>query len=80
MKENECTGRPHGFRTSFRTWVQDTEATSYEVAETILAHTIDAKVQRAYARSDLLERRRPVMEAWAQHVTGGAGSVVKLVR
>nr|WP_319250520.1 integrase arm-type DNA-binding domain-containing protein [uncultured Celeribacter sp.] len=78
MKENNCTGRPHGFRTSFRTWVQDTDACSFEVAETILAHTIDAKVQRAYARSDLLDRRRPVMEAWAQHVTGNSGNVVAL--
>lgn len=78
MKENGHAGRPHGFRTSFRTWVQDTDAASFKVAETVLAHTIDAKVQRAYARSDLLERRRPVMEAWAQHVTGGAGNVVRL--
>lgn len=61
--------RPHGLRTTFRTWVQDTDACSYEVAETILAHSIGAKVERSYARSDLLDRRRPVMDAWARHVT-----------
>lgn len=78
MSENGHEGRPHGFRTSFKTWVQDTDAASYEVSEAILAHVIDGKVQRAYARSDLLERRRPVMQAWADYVTGGAGNVVRL--
>lgn len=63
-------GRPHGFRTAFRTWVQDTDACSYDVAETILGHRIGNKIERSYARSDLLERRRPVMAAWAAHVTG----------
>ena len=62
------TGRPHGFRASFRTWAEDT-GVSWELAETILGHTIKGKVERAYARSDLLERRRPVMEAWAAHIT-----------
>ncbi|WPZ29003.1 integrase arm-type DNA-binding domain-containing protein [Sulfitobacter sp. OXR-159] len=72
-------GRPHGFRTSFRTWVQDTDACSFEVAETILGHAINTKVQRAYARSDLLDRRRLVMEAWARFVTGeGAATVTQL--
>lgn len=73
-------GRPHGFRTSFRTWVQDTDACSWDVSETVLAHTIGSNTERSYARSDLLDRRRPVMEAWASHVTGAAGNVVKLAR
>lgn len=72
-------GRPHGFRTTFRTWVQDTDACSFEVAETVLGHTINTKVQRSYARSDLLERRRIVMEAWSRFVTGeGAATVTQL--
>lgn len=70
LRDNGIQGKPHGFRTSFRTWVQDTNACSWEVAETVLAHTIGDKTERAYARSDLLDRRRPVMEAWARHVTG----------
>ncbi|MGA0615979.1 tyrosine-type recombinase/integrase [Paracoccus sp. KR1-242] len=69
-------GRPHGFRTSFRTWVQDTDACSWEVSETILNHIIGGKTERAYARSDLLDRRRPVMEAWAAFVTGKAAQNV----
>jgi integrase len=66
----EELGRPHGFRTSFRTWVQDTGACSFEVAEKVIGHTIDSKVARSYARSDLLDRRKAVMEAWARFVTG----------
>jgi integrase len=61
---------PHGFRTSFRSWVQDTEAASYDVAETALGHVIGGKVERAYARSDLLDRRRVLMTRWADFVTG----------
>ncbi|MFY0311584.1 tyrosine-type recombinase/integrase [Leisingera sp. D0M16] len=64
-------GRPHGFRSSFRDWVRDTDACAWEVAETVLDHKIGSTVERSYARSDLLERRRPVMEAWAAYVTGG---------
>ncbi|MEQ3669599.1 integrase arm-type DNA-binding domain-containing protein [Pseudophaeobacter sp.] len=69
---------PHGMRTSFRTWVQDTDAASYDVAETALAHIVGGKVERAYARSDLLERRRVLMEAWADFVTGIETKVVPI--
>lgn len=64
-------GTPHGFRTSFRTWVQDTQATTFDIAETCLAHQIGGKVERAYARSDMLDQRRIVMDLWAAHVTSG---------
>ncbi len=60
----------HGFRTSFRTWVQDTDACPYEVAETALGHQIGSSVERSYARSDRLEQRRIVMQKWADFVTG----------
>ena len=73
-------GRVHGFRTSFRSWVQDTDACSWEVAETILAHTIGNKVERSYARSDILDRRRVAMQKWADFVTGQTGKVVQLHR
>lgn len=62
-------GRPHGFRTSFRSWVQDTDATTFDVSETILGHKVGSKVERSYARSDLLERRALVMQAWADFVS-----------
>lgn len=73
MKDNGIEGKPHGFRTTFRTWVQDNETTSREVAETILGHITGGKTERAYARSDLFDLRRPVMQAWASYVTGKTG-------
>jgi integrase len=69
---------PHGMRTSFRTWVQDTDAANYDVAETALAHIVGGKVERAYARSDLLDRRRILMQSWADFVTGAVSKVVPL--
>lgn len=80
MKDMGEDGRPHGFRTSFRTWVQDTDACPWDVSETILDHTIGGTVERTYARSDLLERRRPVMEAWARFVTGEQAADVVPIR
>jgi integrase len=54
----------HGFRSSFRTWAA--EATSYpeDLAEKALAHEGDDKVVAAYKRTDLLEKRRPMMAEW----------------
>ncbi|GGH32477.1 protein of unknown function [Cribrihabitans marinus] len=74
------SGRMHGFRTSFRTWVQDTEAGSWEVAETALAHTIGNKVERSYARSDLLDQRRILMQKWGDYVTQSESSESKVVK
>ena len=70
LRDNGIEGKPHGFRASFRTWVQDNDTASWDVAETVLGHSIGGKTERAYARSDLLERRRPVMQAWAEYVAG----------
>ena len=58
---------PHGLRASFRTWCGET-GVPREVAEAALAHTVGG-VEAAYSRGDYLERRRPVMNNWAQVVT-----------
>lgn len=55
----------HGFRTSFKTWCQERTNTPREVSEMALAHTIRDKSEAAYARSDLFEKRRALMERWA---------------
>lgn len=68
LRTMDAPGTPHGFRTSFRTWVQETEACGYEVAEMVLGHRIGGIVERTYARSDLLEQRRAVMKNWAGYV------------
>jgi integrase len=59
----------HGFRTSFSTWAADRGA-DLEVRETCLAHKFGNAVMRSYQRSDLFERRRELMQTWADHVTG----------
>jgi len=59
----------HGFRTTLRTWMQDNR-TDYEVAETVLAHKVGSDVAQAYARGDYLERRREVMQNWADYAFG----------
>jgi integrase len=66
----------HGFRTSFRTWCSDVAHVEFEVAESCLSHRVGSAVSRAYARSDMLERRRPVMESWSRYVTGEANASV----
>jgi integrase len=68
----------HGFRTSFRTWCSDIAHVEFEVAESCLSHRVGSAVSRAYARSEMLERRRPIMAAWANFVTGSENNVVPL--
>jgi len=78
MERRELEARPHGFRTSLRTWLAEATDAPHEVAETMLGHTVDGSVVRAYRRTDFLEQRAKLAERWAEHVTGGAGRVVKL--
>jgi integrase len=61
---------PHGFRSTFRDWAGETQDMGQEVAERALAHTIKNKAESAYARSDLLEKRRKLMESWSENCTG----------
>jgi integrase len=68
----------HGFRTSFRTWVQEQTNTAHEVAERALAHKITDKSEAAYARSDLFEKRRKLMDAWANYLNQKPAKVVQL--
>ena len=76
LKELGVDAMPHGFRSSFRDWCADT-GKEREIAEAALAHTVGG-VEGAYFRSDLFERRRRLMDAWAQFLAGDAGKVVRL--
>ena len=67
LRENGIACVPHGLRSSFRDFCGETGVVR-EVAEAALAH-LPGHVERAYARADLLERRRPVMDAWADYIT-----------
>ena len=55
----------HGFRSTFRDWAAEAAGAPREVAEAALAHQFGTDVERAYARSDLLERRRELMGQWS---------------
>jgi integrase len=57
----------HGFRSSFRDWAAEQTNFPREVAELALAHRVGEKVERAYQRSDLLQKRRQLAEAWARY-------------
>jgi integrase len=69
---------PHGFRSSFRDWAGETRPEGREVVEAALAHTVKDKAEAAYARSDLLEKRRPLMDAWADQCARLPAAVVAL--
>ncbi len=59
----------HGFRSTFRDWAAERSEAPREVAEAALAHTLADKVEAAYRRSDLFEKRRALMDEWAQFCT-----------
>jgi integrase len=57
----------HGFRSTFRDWTAERTATPHEVAEMALAHTVASKVEAAYRRGDLFDKRRKLMTDWARY-------------
>jgi integrase len=57
----------HGFRSSFRDWAGNETHFPRELAEAALAHVVGDKAEQAYRRSDALEKRRALMEAWAAY-------------
>lgn len=59
----------HGFRSGFRDWSAECTGYAHEVAEMALAHTIENKVERAYRRGDLFDKRRRLMDDWATYCT-----------
>jgi integrase len=72
----------HGFRSTFRDWAAERTNYPREAAEMALAHAIGDKVEAAYRRGDLFEKRRRMMEDWAKHcdTVAKAGEVVALHR
>ena len=65
-------GTVHGFRSSFKNWTLERTDTPWAVSEAALAHVLGNATEQAYARSDLYERRRALMQQWADYLTGGA--------
>lgn len=68
----------HGFRSTFRDWASEVANAPREVAEISLSHRVGSDVERAYARSDLLDKRRALMERWSQFVSGVGARAIKI--
>lgn len=66
----DANGRPivvHGFRATFRTWAEEISSFPHTIVEEAMGHAVGTRVERAYRRSDVLERRRSLMSAWASY-------------
>ena len=69
----------HGFRSTFSDWCAEQTTTASEVREMALAHTVSDKVEAAYRRGDLFEKRRQLVQAWAAFCAGLAeGNILPL--
>ncbi len=68
LKDLEIAAVPHGFRSSFRDWTAEETDHPREVIEAALAHMVQNKVEAAYRRTDLFERRRILMDDWARYL------------
>lgn len=82
MRRMKADAVPHGFRSTFRDWCAERTNYPSAVAEMALAHTIDNKVEAAYRRGDLLERRQRLMADWAKfcNTVQTSGDVVPINR
>ena len=72
LRELGISAVPHGFRSSFRDWAGEQTDAPHAVMEAALSHVIRNQVEAAYARSDLFERRRRLMDDWAGYLAGGS--------
>lgn len=70
MVRRGLTARPGGFRASMKTWMTEGSIGSDHIQETIMSHKVGNSVSRRYTRTELIEQRRPIMELWANFVTG----------
>lgn len=74
LRRMDVNAVPHGFRSTFRNWAAETTNYPREIAELALAHTVGSAVERAYMRSDLFEKRRALMQEWADYASGPANT------
>ena len=78
LKELGIPAVPHGFRSSFRDWAAERTNAPHAVMEAALAHVNPNKAEAAYARSDLFDKRRELMDTWARHLNPALAPVVSL--
>ena len=70
LREHGVDATVHGFRSTFRDWASEQTDAPHAVMESALAHTVGNAVEAAYARSDLFDKRRELMQRWAEFVGG----------
>lgn len=80
IRMNKAEITAHGFRSSFRDWAGEASTFPRELAELALAHHVGDETERAYRRSDALEKRRKLMDAWAGYCEGRPGKVLPFGR
>ncbi|MCY4371424.1 MAG: hypothetical protein OXF41_18835, partial [bacterium] len=68
MREHNIPAVPHGYRSSFRDWAAELTDTPRQICELALAHVNNDRVEAAYQRSDLFDRRRQLMQQWADYL------------
>jgi integrase len=73
------TETAHGMRATFRTWCSEATNFPREIAEQALGHVVGSQVERSYARSDVFEKRRKLMESWAAHVARPSTAMGEIV-
>ncbi|MCR6501538.1 tyrosine-type recombinase/integrase [Shinella sp. CPCC 101442] len=71
----DCT--VHGFRSTFRDWVAESTVVDSDVAEAALAHVLNDKTKAAYRRTDFFDKRRKLMNDWADHCNGAGSDAAK---
>ena len=74
LQKQKIAAVPHGFRSSFRDWAAEETDHPREVIEASLAHVVQNRVEAAYARSDLFERRRILMDDWSRYLAQGTAT------
>lgn len=76
---NKRAAVPHGLRSTFRDWVAEQTGFPGDMAEVALAHAVSNAVEAAYRRGDMLEKRRAMMEAWADFLRIGSSKGSKII-
>jgi integrase len=69
MERRGMSARPHGFRSSLRVWLAEQTDASHEISERILGHSVGTPISRAYQRSDQIEQRRVLLQAWNDYIS-----------
>ena len=77
LKMLEIPATVHGMRSTFRDWAEEQTAFSHEVKEAALAHTVRNKVEAAYRRGDLFEKRQQLMDQWARFCCPASADVIE---